>query len=232
MSRLVKSTVALVTSILAIAGTAAAQPGMTAPPPTLPSRPATAEPGPAEPTQPELGQAKPGPNPTGPGQSDPRAGQLPDGERSEGVALGLSVGGTVASWAMIAVPVAVNHPDNHALATLAWTGALGVVFAPSFGHWYAGRFATRGLGLRLAGAGFATLALLSFIAICEDECTPTIPQALLVAGVGFAIAGTIDDIATAPRAVRRYNQRQHSASIVPVIRRDNSSVGFAITGQF
>jgi hypothetical protein len=153
-------------------------------------------------------------------------------QRSENVALGLSIGGTAASWAMIGVAVAVDRPDSRAMATLAWTGALSAMFTPSFGHWYAGRFATRGLGLRLVGAGFATLALLSFIAICEDECTPTLPKALLVTGVGFAVAGTIDDIATAPRAVRRYNQRQHSASIVPVIRRDNSSVGLAITGQF
>src|SRR5262245_11382151 len=208
MLRLVRFTIALLAPILAIAGTAAAQPGVTAPRQ-------------AEPAQP---QAEPNSAVLDPGQVQPALAQpSPDDRRSESVALGLSVGGTIASWTMLGIGLATysyDSPHHKAEAAVAWTGILGAVLTPSLGHWYAGRVGTRGLGLRLAGVGFGVLAILSVIRLCEDECSMAIPGALLFTGVGFGIAGTIDDIATAPRAVRRYNQRQHSTSIVPVVHRD------------
>jgi len=157
---------------------------------------------------------------------------LPGDGLSEGAALGLSIGGTAVSWTMIGVLVATDYPRSSTVTTIGRVGLLGAVLAPSFGHWYARRFATRGLGLRVVGAGFATLALLSAIAICEDECSRAIPAALLIAGVGFTIAGTIDDIATVPRDVRSYNQRLYNVSIVPVIQRDRGGVGLALAGRF
>jgi hypothetical protein len=207
-----KSTVALVALALAMASTAAAQPGQTSPPHPDP-QPSLAEPAPS--------QAEPSP-----------AQPLPSGARSEGVALGLSIGGTAVSWTMIGVAAALAHPGNRTTATVAGAGVLGTVLAPSFGHWYAGKFATRGLGLRLAGAGLATLGFIGVIVACEDECTPTLQEALLIGGVGLAIAGTIDDIVTVPRDVQRHNQRLYDTSIVPVVHHDTRSVGLAITGRF
>jgi hypothetical protein len=243
---IVKSTVAWLILSLAMTATAAAQPGQTPPPSTPPSH-AEPEPGPAEPkltlpeprqaepklTLPEPRQAEPKLTPPEASQAEPTPTQpLPGDERSEGVALGLSVGGTVASWAMIGAAVAMDRPGNDTAASLARVGLVGAVLAPSFGHWYAGTFATRGLGLRLAGLGLTTLAVVGVIVMCEDECTPTIPEALLIAGAGLTIVGTLDDIATAPRDVRRHNQRLYGTSIVPVVHRDSRSVGLSITGRF
>ena len=50
--------------------------------------------------------------------------------------------------------------------------------------------------------------------------------------MGLVVWGTIDDIVTARRAVRAYNQRLHNVSLVPVLRRDTRSVGLALTAQF
>ncbi len=68
------------------------------------------------------------------------------GEKSEGTALALSLGGTVASLAMLAVG---ENQTNDGLGAI---GGIGIWVAPSFGHWYAGKLWTQGLTLRLAAA--------------------------------------------------------------------------------
>ena len=187
-----KLTVALVSLILAMAGTAHAQPSTTAPQPLSP-----------QPAQPS-----------------------PDDDLSENTAVLLSLSGTFASWMLVGVAAGTGS------TTLGTVGALGTLVGPSFGHWYARKPVTRGLGIRLAGAGLTALGIKALLTLCEDECNATLPAAIALAGVGLYVVGTFDDFATASRDVRRYNQELHNISIVPMVRRDNNSLGLAITGRF
>jgi len=153
----------------------------------------------------------------------------PQGELvSERAALALSLGGTAASWSLL---LAASHlsSEGHASGDLAWLGFAGMVLAPSFGHWYAHSYATRGLGLRLAGLGSFTVALALSVR-CEDGCNGTAIEGAALVGLGLFIAGTIDDIVTAPGEAQRYNQRLQSVAIVPVIKRDAG--GLMLTGRF
>jgi hypothetical protein len=156
---------------------------------------------------------------------------MPQGDQvSEDTALWLSLGGTAASWTLLVVGAKMGHNDETggnnggAGAALATAGVFGVVFAPSFGHWYAHKIGTRGLGLRLAGTGVLALALMIAIG-CDGECTsawPTEGGALL--GAGLFVVGTLDDIASATSAARHYNHRFDGLAIAPLIRRDGGGI--------
>jgi hypothetical protein len=162
----------------------------------------------------------------------PVTGPLP-GEKSPGLAVTLSLGGTVASYVLI---VAADETQNDGLATL---GALGVFLMPTAGHWYAGKVWTDGLTLRAAGIGAVFVGALillgdcGFEGSCEDEGPAT---AMLVLGAGAYMVGTVLDIATAPAEARRYNARLRERAIVgswaiaPVVTHDRA--GFALTGRF
>lgn len=187
--------------VLALAGTAAAQPGMTAP---------FEQPPPQQPA--------------------PQQDQV-----DENVALGLSLGGTVASWALVLAASSMDNGSGGSAQALGTAGALGTLFAPSFGHWYAHSYGTRGLALRGAGVGAAFIGALVAFSECPifsgDQCHESgIGPALLIAGAGLYLGGTIDDIVTAPGTARRYNHRFENISIVPVLRRDSD--GVAVMGRF
>jgi len=183
---------------------------------------------------PALATAQPGMTPVQPpGAAEPT---LPDGDtKSEGVALALSLGGTVASYGLIYW--AGEHFDDDNYGGLVMAGSLGATFAPSFGHWYAGKFWTRGLGLRAAASGTALVAAMWALSECpilasEDECNETDgPAVLMVGAIGLWVYGTIDDIVTAPGRVRAYN-KEHAGivAITPMLRRDGG--GLALTGRF
>jgi hypothetical protein len=182
--------------VLAMAGNAAAQPGL-APPSASPPQPA-----------------------------------LQGDELSETTALWLSLGGTAASWTLVALAADMDHRGSSKAGDIATIGAFGTLFAPSFGHWYARSLVTRGLGLRLAGAA-AVFVGLGVVVGCDGECSGSevdVALALALAGTGLYVGGTIDDIATAPGRARSYNHRFQNVAVVPMIRRDNS--GFMITGRF
>jgi hypothetical protein len=202
--------------VLAMAGTAAAQPGVTAP--------TTAPPDATSPI------AAP-PGATSPIAAPPQPTQQPGEELSEGTAVWLSLGGTLASWTLIGV---ATNTDNQGSNTgrIAAIGAFGTLLAPSFGHWYARSFFTRGLALRLAGALSAFLGAAGAFAECDDcsNSGTTLPVGLLLVGAGLYIGGTIDDIVTAPGDVRRYNHQFENVTIAPMIRSD--SRGLMITGRF
>jgi hypothetical protein len=155
------------------------------------------------------------------------------GEKSESTAVALSLGGTLLSYALVYASSESDTGDE-AMATV---GMLGTVFAPSFGHWYAGKFATTGLGMRGAALGVGMTALVWTVSECplfssEDECNHTIgPAVLAVGAVGLWVVGTIGDISKAPDAVRAYNRSlQDSLSIVPVVRDDGATV--SVAGSF
>jgi len=191
--------------VLAVAGTAAAQPGLT--PPIGTGSPA----------------ALPPPAPLPP--------PVPQGEQlSEATANWLGFGATAASWTLIFVASDMDSSRGNA-NRVATIGAIGTVFAPSFGHWYAGSFLTRGLGLRVLGIGLTVGALVSVIGDCEEDCggDHTGAGVLALVGAGLFIGGTIDDLGTTGSAVRRHNQGLQM-TIAPVIHHDTA--GLAIAGRF
>ena len=147
-------------------------------------------------------------------------------EVSEDTALGLALGGTVASWGAVIVG---GKMGNDGLAT---AGAIGTLIAPSFGHWYSHQIFTRGLGLRALGVGVAIVAFgmawdASFTGEDDDEDTAGV---LLLVGAGMYVAGTVDDIATAGAAARKYNARFRDVTVVPTANANGG--GLSLVGRF
>ena len=146
----------------------------------------------------------------------------------EDTAIGLSLGGTVASWALL---IAGGETNN---GTMSGIGALGTLLAPSLGHWYAHQALTRGLGLRVLGA---TAGMVGFALVLDhlfDETSSNNDDgtagALLLVGAGLYVAGTVDDIATAGAAARKYNSRFENVSLMPMLQHGGG--GFSLTGRF
>jgi len=182
--------------VLAMAGSAAAQPSLTSP------------------------------------SSWPPPPTAPQGEElSESTAVWLSLGGTAASWTLLAVASKMDQGPGSNASNIGTIGALGTLLAPSFGHWYAHSYLTRGLGLRVAGVTATFFGLGVLLGSCEDECSDAgLAAALLLGGASLYVGGTIDDIATAPGKVRRYNERFQNVALVPMIRSDSG--GLMIAGRF
>jgi hypothetical protein len=215
--------------LLALAGRASAQPGMT--PPVADSE----EPPPPTRVMPASAlDLEPAPAPT-------RVTALPAGERlSEEHALALSLGGTALSWGLMIGAMVIPDDGSGVTALMGTAGAVGSVFAPSFGHWYADTYATRGLMLRLGGMAGALAGAL--VALAEDPISfghddpptapndPVIGPAIAIVGAGMFVAGTIDDIVTAPRRVRRMNrEREAGVSLAPMV--TQRSAGLALGGR-
>ncbi|HUQ01896.1 MAG TPA: hypothetical protein VM261_05335 [Kofleriaceae bacterium] len=153
--------------------------------------------------------------------------------KSPSTALALSLGGTVGSFALIAI-----GGSSEDLGGLASAGSLGLWLAPSFGHWYVGKGWTPGLKWRLAGAGAATLGIM-WVALdcigssCEDDMHPGV---MLAIGGGVAVVGgMVHDIATAPSAAREHNARLDAGRVQNVTVRPSfgsGRAGLAISGRF
>jgi hypothetical protein len=174
--------------------------------------------------------------PTPPGMSTQRPGmsERPSGgPKSETAALALSLGGTALSYGLMIAAADREDGDGETLGTI---GVIGAVFAPSFGHWYAGKVLTRGLGLRAAGLSVALIAAVWAFSECpifssEEDCNQTAaPGILALGGVGLFVGGTIDDIVTAPRRVRDHNRAIESFAVVPMIRHGGGTV--SLSGRF
>jgi hypothetical protein len=210
----------LASILLAQAGRASAQPGITEPAPAPAPAPVPAY----------------GPPPVPAYAPPPEQRPAPQGSQlSEGTALALSLGGTIASYGLIYASIQMTDGeggDNAGL--LAAAGSLGAFFAPSFGHWYAGTFATRGLGLRAGGAVVALIGVSVALSQCPlfsgDECDDTEGALIGLAGIGMYVAGTVDDIVTAPRRVRERNARFSGIAVAPVV--TGRSAGVAVGGRF
>jgi hypothetical protein len=173
-----------------------------------------------------------------PGMMDPEPPPPPQASAADhvdpDVAAALSVGGTMVSWGMI---LAASSMSGDSASTIGTAGVVGAMFGPSFGHWYAHSFATRGLGLRAAGAGAAFIGALVAFSECplfsEEDCHESgLGPALAIAGAGLFIGGTLDDIATASRKARRYNESQlvQGVTVMPVLSHDAG--GVAVLGRF
>jgi hypothetical protein len=227
-----KYAVIAVSLLLALAGRASAQPGMT---PAVPAEDVADEP-------PGWGPPPPAPAPV--------MGQVPDPElapvpvrvrgswRSGSMAFLLSLGGTAVSWGVM-----LNGADQHFGATN-WVGLAGMTLAPSFGSWYADRYFTRGLGLRVGslaaivvGAALAGDSLGFDYGYDHGETQEEVSSSedmggvlVLVGVLGFVI-GTIDDIVSAPVNVRERNRELgYGLALAPVV--TQHSTGFALGGRF
>ncbi|MBP6837611.1 MAG: hypothetical protein KA190_09925 [Kofleriaceae bacterium] len=171
---------------------------------------------------PDLARAQPGTTPVV--LASPEVDLPPARTRSPGTALALSLGGTAAAYAMVAWGTAA--PGSAAGQTLGWVGAGSALIAPSLGQWYAGEGFTTGLGLRLGGASMGAVGAIGLMRCAErsGDVVPSCPGSmlLLVGASGLVLTGVIHDIATAPRAARRFNtraaeRRRASVQAVPAL---------------
>lgn len=163
----------------------------------------------------------------------PRAEAAPAARYSETTALALSVGGTVASYALaLATPELAKSDGGR--AALGVTAGLGILLGPSLGHWYTGKIFTPGLAMR-GGAllGFALGAGVS-LAECplfgDADCDSSLGTALAVASLGVFTMGTIHDIYRAPIRARAANRALSSITVAPLV--SSKSAGVTIGGRF
>lgn len=146
----------------------------------------------------------------------------------EDVALGLSLGGTIVSWGLL---IGSAYMDDNA-EPAGTIGAIGTMFAPSFGHWYSHKAFTRGMGIRLLGVGVGLVGFGMAIDSAfdsnnnNDEAAGTV----LLLAAGLYVAGTVDDIATATSTARAYNTRFQDVAILPSITQHGG--GVSLTGRF
>ena len=175
--------------------------------------------------------APPGLVPPTPAPSSPQDGH----EVSEGTALAIALGGTVASYGLLVLSANLDG-DSGARSVMTITGAFGVMFAPSAGRWYAGSRSWRGVGLRAAGLGTAVIAAAVLLSECglfsEHNCNPTGGTVLLVGAAGLWVGGTLDDIIMAPRDARHHNEQLHQLTVVPLVQPNSRSLGLGIAARF
>lgn len=168
---------------------------------------------------------------------------------SESTALWWSLGGTIASYGLIFGAGFANSGGggDSVAGTIGTIGSFGIFLAPSFGHWYAGKYWTRGLAFRLGSIGvlFGGLIVALMASDCplfggghgdSEPCDDSRAEAVLIgtgiATAGMFIYGTVDDIVDAPRRVRRHNAAIQSLqfSLAPLRMRDAG--GLALVGRW
>jgi len=191
---------------LAVADTAAAQPGNApiAPPPPPP----------------------PGYAPAPPPVTGPIAG-----EKSESTALALSLGGTIASIGLMAIGESQNNDDLGAIGGIGVWVAPSFGHWYSGKLWTNGMT----LRLAGAGAVVVGAVMLIGCIDSENSCEDGPAVVLFVGGAGAFVAGGVYDIVTAPRSAREHNEslRLRAAggwAITPVVTHDRAGLVFG--GRF
>ncbi len=159
----------------------------------------------------------------------------PPPHKSERLATGLSIGGTLAGPAMILIAnrIAEKSWNDNGPDALGVAGGLFVLAGPSIGHWYAGRVLTLGLGLRAIGmASLGGGVMANYSCFPEDTTCghKLVPVIAMVAGGASLLTGTVLDIVTAHREVRGWNAR-HQAVLAPVPM-GRGGAGLSFAGRF
>ena len=122
-------------------------------------------------------------------------------------------------------------------STLGSTGSLLFFFGPSFGHYYADNngqavrgYLIRGGGLALVAAGF--VVALDDLFGDDDDGSEGYAAGLIVAGAFTYLGSAVYDVATAPAAARRYNERHRRVLVgaAPVVSR--RGVGLTVAARF
>lgn len=154
----------------------------------------------------------------------PVAKSEPGRRLNEDVALWLSLGGTLVSFGALAGGMALDN------APLGISGLIGTIVAPSWGHWYQGRFVTPTVALRTL-SGLATLVTLGLAVVCGDHCDGSGLAGIVFVGGGLTYIGaTTYEIIDAPRKARKHNQRIEALGIAPVV--TQGAAGLSLGGRF
>lgn len=159
--------------------------------------------------------AQPGPEP-----EEPEI----DGPKSGGAAVALSLGATLATFA-----IAPSSPT---------LGMVGLIVAPSAGRWYNHEVGGIGMAARATGIVLALRGITQLdTGGCEGwytaaECDAVEAQErrgerMLYAGIGIWVAATLYDFAEAGRGAQRYNRR---VQVTPVV--TPQQTGIAVAGSF
>lgn len=155
---------------------------------------------------------------------------------SEDLALTLSLGGIIGSMAAGAGGVYLVSRLDFWGIPLGGAGLLGVTLAPSFGHWYAGKAFTLGLGVRAAGALIVVIGVgraldRGWLVADSETASPNLDETRLLAVLGAVLitAGMIPDIASVRGRVRRRNQERGFA-LAPLAA--PRAAGLALGGRF
>lgn len=154
---------------------------------------------------------------------------VPD-PHSPAVALGLSLGTTAAGYLAYYGMVETQRPE------LGWPAVAGIALGPSAGHWYVGDLWSRGLGVRMAGAATAAVGVALALDSCplfEDCEESTASQVVLALGAAAFLAGTVDDIVTAPLEAKQRNaaaRKRLELAVAPRV--TGKDVGLVVAGRF
>lgn len=112
------------------------------------------------------------------------------------------------------------------------------LITPSLGQWYAHDWLTPGMGIRVGAAALATVAVATEERTLPCNADPTM-NCHTLKGTGLAllgiaaiayIGGTAWDVADAGDAVVRYNHRQLTYSLAPIM--VHGGAGLAVGGTF
>lgn len=168
----------------------------------------------------------------------PAGSRAPDatseGTKSPQTALLLSLGGTAGSVALMVAGAASNSPSGDSLMT---AGLLSSLITPSLGHWYAGHYLTGGMAMRGGGgvlviAGVAQALGAEFASDGGDGSNGDSGATMLLVGAGLYVGGTIYDIATAPAAAERWNEKHLALAPTLVSSGTHTTVGLGLGGSF
>ena len=155
-------------------------------------------------------------------------------DKSEAVATTLSVAGSLVGPALIVGASkccdgpSATTPYYRDFWPMMGAGVAAMVFAPSLGDWYAGKWWSHGLELRLAGGAAFALGAGMFVnsAFSSDSGGAAVGGGLALAGGAAIVVGTGYDVWDAHNAAREHNSRRRLA-VVPT-----ASRGLAVVGTF
>lgn len=158
-------------------------------------------------------------------------------DKSMGVAMGLSAGGTAAGLALATFALV---DDGMPADLRRWTFALGGTAAlvmPTAGHWYAtGHFGGGTVGgyLRIGGGAVVMFTGVVYAVSEHEEDDPgdnsaAIETGIIYGGLAMIAAGMIVDIATTPSAVHRANRQAPGLRITGIA---PTIGGFSVVGTF
>ena len=161
-----------------------------------------------------------------PGMTEPTKPTVVEDELNPSTATLLAVAGSLAPVALVGL-AARGSSGNGDAGGLFVLAAGTVLFLPSAGHWYAGRFFTPGMITRAAGITVAGLGIGLLVASEGYSGENLFWAGAITTGVGVVI-----DIATAGHEAERYNE-SHRTRMKPVaLKFHGGGYGVGLGGSF
>jgi hypothetical protein len=168
-----------------------------------------------------------------------------DGPKSQGVAVALTIGGSLVGPALVTSAIVdgadAGSPLHAHFDALMIAGGASIVLGPSLGNWYAGKGWSKGLGWRVAGmaVGAVGVSMISsgFAIFGDGNSGEVIGGGVLgLVAIGMVAGGTASELVSAPRAAADYNRRHRGAtmSLAPIVSHANGAqqTGLAVVGSF